>query len=119
VILVAKINEVYQKIRNELEQVLLSDGYKLKEYNIDEKSFGSQSVEYSCIDDFVRFIWDGKEEWFVLQWSPVVKNGITSWGDIHLEKYNTRNNDENEIDEIIYLFKYSLMDFLGISSKEK
>jgi hypothetical protein len=55
------------ELKDRLHQGLLARGYSLVDNLEGSASFGSWYQDYVRADRRVRLIWDGRDEWFVLQ----------------------------------------------------
>jgi cupin superfamily acireductone dioxygenase involved in methionine salvage len=97
----------FHRIKDALDKKLNSQGYQIVNSQYNDQVFGSRFVIWSNNEDDLRFIWDGKEGWFVLQVSDTLPLSLTTaWNDIIIVPYNSEVAIEADIDKIIN-------DFLG------
>ena len=93
-----RVDRIYAEIRSNLIGALPNFGFALQ---VDETSgpFGSRYVEFHCEERAVRFLWDGREGWFLLGYCiDLSVEPSPKWEDLYFKKVDIRHSD-NEIYE--------------------
>ena len=70
---------VSDKLRDRLHDGLVARGYSVAASADTPEAFGSWYVDYLRSDRQLRLIWDGRDQWFVLQ-------GGTPWSDLAIKR---------------------------------
>src|SRR5688500_3272413 len=88
-----RIDQIFEKVESQLSELLKLQQFTVHEQKIDHEAFGSRYIIWINDQDkeAIRFLWDGKERWFVLEESPVAENLKTwswPWADILLLQIN-------------------------------
>lgn len=98
------INETFLLIESKLLEKLKEQNFSLSSSKISEDDFGSR---YSIWKNYaeliaIRFVWDGKESWFLIEESPfTLNNEPNSWADIILVPFKRTNVDESYQEQLI------------------
>jgi hypothetical protein len=88
------IERVYIKIREAVGQKLIAQGYHSVEEKHHPEAFGSRYIIWTNETDTIRLIWDGRDDWFLLEKtndSPLTFND--SWHILIHKPYNPRVHD--------------------------
>ncbi|MBC7401430.1 MAG: hypothetical protein H7289_15935 [Mucilaginibacter sp.] len=108
---VTAVTTAYKKVKNAVNLKLKAKGYDFFEERYDEKAFGSRYVMWSNHQHIYRFVWDGKERWFVLEYAESLPVSLsTHWVELAVQQC-TLTTDPEYIDEIIREFVRSLDNF--------
>ena len=94
------VDRIYSDTRTLLLQLCADRGFST---HTDEKSgpFGSRYLELQCENTAIRFLWDGREGWFLLGFCPdLLEEPSPSWEDLYFQKVDIRQADEKEYDEV-------------------
>jgi hypothetical protein len=98
------INETFLLIESKLLEKLKEQNFSLSDSKITEDDFDSR---YSIWKNYaeliaIRFVWDGKESWFLIEESPfTLNNEPNSWADIILVPFKRTNVDEGYQEQLI------------------
>ncbi len=74
---------IVKKMESEFE----SRGGEIKDIQYDKNAFRSWIIKFSMDGSKYRFLWDGKNNWLILD-SIVIKKGRTEWEDLEIFKHN-------------------------------
>lgn len=97
----SRIDLTYEQIKDALNSRLNAEGYQIVIEHNDDKVFYSRFVIWSNNEDALRLIWDGKENWFVLEVADVLPlSSATAWGDIIIVPFDHTKYDVNYADEV-------------------
>lgn len=61
------IDQTYQQVKSAVDGKVAHKGYIIVDEKYHPEAFGSRYVTWSNKIDAIRLIWDGKDEWFILQ----------------------------------------------------
>ena len=95
-----KVDRIYSNTRSNLLGMLPSFGFTLQ---TDEKSgaFGSRYLEFQCEERAIRFLWDGREGWFLLGYcSDLSMEPAPRWEDLYFKKVDIRNAGVEVFEEV-------------------
>jgi hypothetical protein len=81
----------------ELNRELRGRGFELIEDVSDPEAFGSRYATYSREAESIRLIWDGKDEWLVLQRRSTSE---TAWNDIAIERVGRETANPRNIEAL-------------------
>lgn len=99
--IIKQITITFSQIRDELDIKLKSKNYHIVEEKYHPEAFGSRWVLWSNNKDAVRFIWDGKEGYFVLEMVDVLPISYrTIWSETITRSYDPKIHDSTYIHEI-------------------
>ena len=96
------VKTAYKLIVSRLDERLSVKGFEMISNEHQEEIFGSRFCIWVSEKEklAIRFIWDGRESWFVLEESPVLnRRSNYSWADIGLFPFDVENfTDEYQMD---------------------
>lgn len=96
----SNVDRIYSDTRALLLELCADRGFTTQ---TDEKSgpFGSRYLELHCETRAVRFLWDGREGWFLLGYCPdLSREPSPSWEDLYFQKVDVRQADKETYNEI-------------------
>ena len=96
----SNIDRIYSNTRTHLLEICANRGFST---HTDEKSgpFGSRYLELHCETTAVRFLWDGREGWFLLGYCPDLSlEPAPRWEDFYFQKVDIRQADAATYDEV-------------------
>lgn len=103
------ITQAYRKICEAVNKKLVSHGYQVVHEQHDDKVFDSRYIIWSNNEDALRFTWDGKEGWFILEVTDTLPlSVITAWDEIIVSPYHPSRNDEAYVNTICSQIVHSL-----------
>jgi hypothetical protein len=107
--------EAFNQVIAALEPILAQKGFSSIEQKSHPEAFGSRHVEFGNGKEFVRLIWDGKEELFLLQ-SRAVASAASEigWGDILLVPLKSKLGERKIIEAGVREMRSALSAHLGI-----
>jgi len=69
---------------------------------IQERYFESRYIVLTCRPESYRLVWDGKEEWLVLEWSPrSAPTHQPTWEDVTLWRYQRNSRTAERAAQIL------------------
>jgi hypothetical protein len=93
-------NAIFDEAAIELARALEPHGFRVSERIPPPDSFGHRLLGYRRGTEGVRLIWDGREEWFLLQQSSGVLDGEPPWTDLVWERYDPQADPSARVAEI-------------------
>jgi hypothetical protein len=109
-------NEAFERIAEAIEPPLAQRGFSTVEEKSHPESFDSRYTTFGNGTEFIRLVWDGKEEWFVLESIPASSATFTSgWTDILLQRFKPKRDDSEVVEEIAQDMKAAVCGYLGIA----
>ncbi len=96
----SNVDRIYSDTRALLLELCVEQGFSA---HTDEKSgpFGSRYLELHCENKAVRFLWDGREGWFLLGYCPDLSvEPSPNWEDLYFQKVDIRRADTETYDEV-------------------
>ena len=96
----SNIDRVYSDIRTQILGLCADHGFQT---HTDEKSgpFGSRYLELHCETKAIRFLWDGREGWFLLGYCPDLSaEPAPNWEDLYFQKLDIRMADEATYEKV-------------------
>jgi hypothetical protein len=95
------IDLAFQQIKDALDKKLNSQGYQIVNSQYNDQVFGSRFVIWSNNEGALRFIWDGKEGWFILEVANTLPLSVlTTWRDIIIVPYHSEVAIEPDINKM-------------------
>ncbi len=94
------VDRVYSDTCSYLMSMLLDFGFYVQK---DEKTgpFGSRYIELHREKEAIRFLWDGREGWFLLGYcDDISMKPYPKWEDLYFEKLDIRKADNEKYEEV-------------------
>jgi hypothetical protein len=104
----------FDRVLEAIQPVFLAHGLHLIEEERHPEAFGSRHTTYGDESLHVRLVWDGKEQWFVLEVDE--SPGRTAWPgwiDLTLQRFDPQQATSKWVDEVIEDVRAALVDYLG------
>jgi len=109
------IETAFERILEAIEPHLAQSGFSKVEVKSHPESFGSRYITFGDGKEFIRLVWDGKEEWFVLESIPASSaTFLSGWADILLQYFKPKSDGIDVAEEIAQDMKVALCEYLGI-----
>jgi len=93
--------ELFRHARAEIERI----GAGTCTVNANEVApdhFESRYIVVTCLPESYRLVWDGKEAWLALEWSPVsAPNNKPAWEDVALWRYPRNSRTTERANQIL------------------
>jgi hypothetical protein len=106
--------DAFAQVLADLAPLFASRNFRLREGAEHSQAFGSRYAVFEDPSCQIRLVWDGKEQWFVLEADE--KPGQTEWpgwADITLQRYDPRTGTQAVVNEIAGDVRAALADYLG------
>ena len=105
----------FVQILEAIEPPLSQSGFSKVEEKSHPESPGSHYITFEDGKEFIRLTWDGKEEWFVLEFIPASSVTFESgWADILLQFFKPKQDGAKVVEEIAQDMKEALCNYLGV-----
>ncbi len=106
-----QIDKVYVSVTNRMRSELPELGFVSFREDL-EGPFGSKVLEFRHDLQAIRFIWDGRESWFLLEYcADLGAKPYPKWKDIRLERLEFREPNEEESEVLVSVFCKSIINF--------
>ena len=97
-----------------LAPLFATHNFRLRESAEHPQSFGSRYAVFEDANCQIRLVWDGKEQWFVLEVDEMPgQTEWPDWADITLQRYDPRTGTQAVVNEIAADVRTALADYLG------
>jgi hypothetical protein len=105
---VDRIDRIYRDVKESILAELSPAGFELFRDEVDGP-FGSNYIELHRGREAIRFVWDGKESWFVLERCP--DTGLEphpSWKDVRFERIKLSDLDAEMSKQLFQVFREAI-----------
>jgi len=107
-------NSVLELICVELQPILVFHGFSKSEDEYHPETFGSRFITFDGLKEKIRIIWDGKEQFFVIETIPIDSiTYLSGWADIVLRFFRTEDATDERVSEIVSEMSMALSDYLN------
>ena len=104
-----QVYKVYEVVTQWMQSTLSEVGFEYAREDLDGP-MGSRHLELLRGNEAIRFVWDGKESWFVLEYCADI--GVVpypSWEDIRLERTEFIEPNEEKSNSLVEAFIESIV----------
>jgi hypothetical protein len=106
-------NSVFELICAELQLILVFHGFSKSEDEYHPETFGSRFVAFDGPKEKIRIIWDGKEQFFVIETIPIDSITYRSGrADIILRFFRAEDATDERVSETVSAMSVALSDYL-------
>src|SRR5437016_3075539 len=101
--------KIFCEIKQKLVAHLPALGFALVEERYFPEAFGSKHAIFRREKEAIRFLWDGREGWFILQsCADVDKESWRDWKDLDFQSFDKRTDGDLRAQEIVAALTSSL-----------
>jgi hypothetical protein len=98
------IDKIFGQIRDVMRDQLFPLGFVIFDYE-EDGPFGSKLISLHRNNQGIKFLWDGKESWFVLQdCEDVSVKPLPMWKDILFKRVDLDNLDDEKSEDLVSSF---------------
>ena len=107
----------FDQILAALRPGLEAGRFTLLEAHAYPEAFGSRHATFTDGRRFLRLVWDGKEQWFVLEGDAEPEfrpaSGAPVWIDLALQRFDPTQADSNQAAEVLAHVTAAFAEFAG------
>ena len=111
----------FEQIIDALQPKLSAQGFTLRVAREHAQTFGSRYMTFSDGTRFIRLVWDGREEWFVLEGDDAPhdrpSSGAPVWVNLTLQHFKLGEADARWVAEVVENVTGAFRQFSGESAE--